>query len=32
MRMEHVVEAILEDKKNKSQLLVRQDPEWIEKN
>ena len=31
MRMERAVEAILEDKKNKSQLLVRQDEEWLKK-
>jgi len=31
MRMEHAVEAILEDKKNKSELLVRQDKEWLKK-
>lgn len=31
MRMEHAVEAILEDKKNKSELLVRQDKEWLNK-
>ena len=29
MRMERTVEAILLDKKNKVNLLVRQDPEWI---
>ncbi|MCM2339482.1 MAG: UDP-N-acetylmuramoyl-tripeptide--D-alanyl-D-alanine ligase [Burkholderiales bacterium] len=31
MRMEHTVEAILEDKKNKKELLVRQDDEWKNK-
>ena len=31
MRMEHAVEAILQNKKNKSQLLVRQDEEWLKK-
>ncbi len=31
MRMEHVVEEILQDKKNKSKLLVRQDREWKRK-
>jgi len=31
MRMEHAVEAILQDKENKSQLLVRQDKEWLKK-
>ncbi|MEK7471433.1 MAG: UDP-N-acetylmuramoyl-tripeptide--D-alanyl-D-alanine ligase [Patescibacteria group bacterium] len=31
MRMERVVEAILLDQENKSKLLVRQEPEWIEK-
>ena len=31
MRMERVVEAILSDKKNKSNLLVRQDEEWKKK-
>lgn len=31
MRMERVVEAVLLDKKNKDKLLVRQDPEWLEK-
>jgi UDP-N-acetylmuramoyl-tripeptide--D-alanyl-D-alanine ligase len=31
MRMERVVEAILEDQKNKQYLLVRQDEEWINK-
>ena len=31
VRMEHAVEAILEDKKNKSNLLVRQDEEWKKK-
>jgi UDP-N-acetylmuramoyl-tripeptide--D-alanyl-D-alanine ligase len=29
MRMEHAVEMILEDKKNKKELLVRQDKEWL---
>ena len=29
MRMERTVEAILQDQENKSQLLVRQDPEWV---
>ncbi|MDP2789151.1 MAG: UDP-N-acetylmuramoyl-tripeptide--D-alanyl-D-alanine ligase [bacterium] len=31
MRMERVVGEILLDKKNKSELLVRQDPEWLNK-
>jgi UDP-N-acetylmuramoyl-tripeptide--D-alanyl-D-alanine ligase len=31
MRMERTVEAILQDKENKSQLLVRQDDEWLKK-
>ena len=31
MRMERTVEAILQDKKNKSKLLVRQDEEWLKK-
>ena len=31
MRMEHAVESVLQDKKNKSQLLVRQDKEWKKK-
>jgi UDP-N-acetylmuramoyl-tripeptide--D-alanyl-D-alanine ligase len=31
MRMEHAVEIILEDQKNKAKLLVRQDPEWLAK-
>lgn len=31
MRMERVVEAILLDQANKKNLLVRQDPEWLEK-
>src|SRR3989344_2628105 len=31
MRMERVVAEILLDKKNKSKLLVRQDPEWLRK-
>jgi len=31
MRMERAVEIILLDKKNKNNLLVRQDPEWIAK-
>jgi len=31
MRMERTVEAILEDQKNKSKLLVRQDTEWVAK-
>ncbi len=31
MRMEHVVEAILLDQKNKNKLLVRQDSEWLAK-
>ena len=31
MRMEHAVEAILQDKENKSELLVRQDKEWKKK-
>ena len=31
MRMERVVEAILLDKENKSNLLVRQEAEWLEK-
>ena len=31
MRMERVVEQILLDKEHKSQLLVRQDPEWLKK-
>jgi UDP-N-acetylmuramoyl-tripeptide--D-alanyl-D-alanine ligase len=31
MRMERVVEAVLLDYKNKSKLLVRQDPEWLAK-
>ena len=31
MRMEHAVEAILKDKENKFQLLVRQDEEWLKK-
>lgn len=31
MRMERVVEAILEDKKNKKNLLVRQEEEWLNK-
>jgi UDP-N-acetylmuramoyl-tripeptide--D-alanyl-D-alanine ligase len=31
MRMERVVEMILLDQKNKSKLLVRQDPEWLKK-
>jgi len=31
MRMERVCEAILRDQKNKSKLLVRQDPEWLNK-
>ncbi len=31
MRMEHVVEAILQDKENKEKLLVRQDREWQKK-
>ncbi|HEU0085859.1 MAG TPA: Mur ligase family protein [Candidatus Paceibacterota bacterium] len=31
MRMERAVEAILLDQKNKSELLVRQDKEWLEK-
>ena len=32
MRMERVVEAILLDQENKSNLLVRQDKEWLAKN
>lgn len=31
VRMERVVEAILKDQKNKQDLLVRQDPEWLRK-
>jgi UDP-N-acetylmuramoyl-tripeptide--D-alanyl-D-alanine ligase len=31
MRMERAVEAVLLDKKNKSELLVRQDEEWLKK-
>ena len=31
MRMERAVEMILEDQKNKKDLLVRQDPEWLAK-
>ena len=31
MRMERTVEAILLDQKNKNKLLVRQDPEWLQK-
>lgn len=31
IRMEHTVEAILQDKENKSKLLVRQDEEWKKK-
>ncbi len=31
MRMERAVETVLEDQANKSQLLVRQDPEWLAK-
>ena len=31
MRMERTVETILEDKKNKEKLLVRQEPEWKKK-
>jgi len=31
IRMEHVVEAILLDQKNKKNLLVRQDEEWLKK-
>jgi UDP-N-acetylmuramoyl-tripeptide--D-alanyl-D-alanine ligase len=31
MRMERVVEALLQDQKNKSKLLVRQDPMWQNK-
>ncbi|MBU0612244.1 hypothetical protein KKA39_00720 [Patescibacteria group bacterium] len=31
MRMERAVESILKDQENKNKLLVRQDPEWIEK-
>ncbi len=31
MRMERAAEMILQDKKNKSQLLVRQDEEWLKK-
>jgi UDP-N-acetylmuramoyl-tripeptide--D-alanyl-D-alanine ligase len=31
MRMERAVEAILENKENKSELLVRQDEEWLKK-
>ncbi len=31
MRMERVVEAILQDQENKTKLLVRQDKEWINK-
>ena len=31
MRMERAVEAILLDQKNKSNLLVRQDDEWLAK-
>ncbi len=31
MRMERVVEAVLEDQKNKNNLLVRQEPEWLKK-
>ncbi len=31
MRMERAVEAVLEDQKNKSKLLVRQDKEWLAK-
>ena len=31
MRMERVVEAILSDKENKNNLLVRQEAEWLEK-
>ncbi len=32
MRMERTVEAILKDKNNKKNLLVRQDQEWLNKN
>ncbi|MBP9711505.1 MAG: UDP-N-acetylmuramoyl-tripeptide--D-alanyl-D-alanine ligase [Candidatus Pacebacteria bacterium] len=31
VRMERVVSAILKDKKNQNRLLVRQEPEWLEK-
>lgn len=31
MRMEYAVEAILLDKEHKSELLVRQDEEWLKK-
>jgi hypothetical protein len=31
MRMERAVEAVLFDKEKKSELLVRQDKEWLEK-